>query len=135
MNADILARYGETEPILSEANLSYCLWAALREAKKHKVDFHRIWAAETLHQIAVKHPFGEGNKRTSYVVAKLILRLGKYDFEVPYDDSTVHYLKKIAAGKVQQDEIYQWIHRYAKKTEEKPSAEIRAFINLLEKVT
>ncbi|MBI4896682.1 MAG: Fic family protein [Candidatus Aenigmarchaeota archaeon] len=73
VNADILVRYGETEPILSEANLSYCLWAALRKAKKNKDDFHQIWAAETLYQIAVKHPFGEGNKRTSYVVAKLIL--------------------------------------------------------------
>lgn len=62
------------------------------------------------------------------------MRLGKYDFEVPYDDSTVHYLRKIAAGKVPQNEIYQWISRHAKETNKEPSPEIQAFISLLEKV-
>jgi death-on-curing family protein len=133
VNADILARYDEKEPVLNEGNLSFCLWSALRDAKKDKDDFHRMWASGTLLQIAKIHPFGEGNKRTSYVIAKLILRLGRYDFTVNYDDA-VHYLKKIAAGKVPFNEVYSWIHRHAQPTKEEPPEEIMKFISLLEKI-
>ena len=134
LNDYILKKYGDTEPILNKGNLEFCLWKSLRDAKNQKEDFYKIWTSSTLLQIAKVHPFTEGNKRTSYVVSKLILLLGKYDFEINYDDA-VHYLRKIAAGKVPFKEVFAWVHKHAKESNNEPYEEIKHFVELLKKAT
>ncbi len=132
VNAAILKRYGETYPVLSEANLAFSLWTALRNAQKRREDFHRVWAARTLLEIAINHPFGDANKRTSYVIAKLILRWGGYDFEVGYENAK-QYLIKIASKTEKYDDVYKWIYKHSRLTNEVPDEEIKHFISLLEK--
>ena len=136
LNKKIIKDFGGAEGRINEGNLVYSLWNALKQAKKEgrREDFHKVWAAYTLYEISRKHPFTDGNKRTSYVTSKLILRLGKLDFEVNYEDA-VHYLKKIAGNKVPYEEVYLWIEKHSKEVFEEPSEEVKSFIKMLSMVT
>ncbi len=130
MNEYILAKYGEQEPVLNEGNLEFCLGRALERARKSS-DFHQAWASHTLLNLAKIHPFIEGNKRTSYVLSKIILSSGGYSFEVDYDYAC-DYIRKIAAGQVKENKVFEWIKKHSKQTEKESNGELGEFVKLLQ---
>ena len=133
INKEIIKNFGGATGRVNEGNLAYVLYNSLRKAKKYRGDtFYTTWASKALEGISQTHPFTDGNKRTAYLICKLILMLGEMDFEVPYEKAT-SYIIKIAKRRVQNSEIKNWVIKHAKKPEKykKQSKDLERFITLL----
>lgn len=65
------------------------------------------YAALNLEAIALGHPFVEGNKRTAFVMTGLILSENGYD--LPDDDKTFEFVRKVAMGIYTREEIADWL--------------------------
>lgn len=62
-------------------------------------------AAYYLHRIATRHPFMEGNKRTAFLVAAIIIYT---DTEFMIENDTVEndrFVRSVASGEVEDEEI------------------------------
>ena len=64
-------------------------------------------AALAIDYIANFHPFVEGNKRTSFELAIRLLRIGGY--ELDDTDETFRFIKDVAWGKYDREEIEDWL--------------------------
>jgi len=58
--------------------------------------------------IARNHPFVDGNKRTAFVVCRLILVLNGRDIEAGRDEKVTTFLG-LAAGTLSEQELAEWI--------------------------
>jgi death-on-curing protein len=135
VNERVIKLSGGAFGYVNEGNLSFALYRALCYASKegHTRQFHKIWAARTLFEIAKLHPFTDANKRTAYVIAKVILHLGKYDFEVIYEKAK-DFLIKIAEKRIKYEEVCRWIEKHSKELTTEPSPDIQEFVNIVSKV-
>ncbi len=57
--------------------------------------------------IANFHPFVEGNKRTAFQLAIALLRSGGY--ELNDDDATFRFIKDVASGMYDKEEVEDWL--------------------------
>ncbi len=64
-------------------------------------------AALAIDYIANFHPFVEGNKRTAFEVAVALLRKG--GLELNDDDETFNFIKDVAWGKYDREDIEVWL--------------------------
>ena len=65
-------------------------------------------AAYLLHSIATRHPFVEGNKRTAFTIAIVVLR-NEIGFEIKESPENIYvFVKSIASGNVELKEIENW---------------------------
>jgi death-on-curing protein len=68
-------------------------------------------AAAVLESILINHPFIDGNKRTAYVLMRLMLLEGGYDINAKQDEK--YYMVTTAStGKIRFEEIKNWIHTH-----------------------
>jgi death-on-curing protein len=77
-------------------------------------------AAAILESILINHPFIDGNKRTAYVLMRIVLLEGGFDLNADQDDK---YQMVIAAstGEIRFEEIKHWIQtRIVEKNESQP---------------
>jgi death-on-curing protein len=65
-------------------------------------------AASYAYGIAKNHPFLDGNKRTSFVVAELFLALNGVRLTVDDDGVVITWLK-LASGQLSETELMSWI--------------------------
>jgi len=65
--------------------------------------------------IAKNHPFIDGNKRTSYVIARLFLRLNGYDIAAPETERLRVWLD-LAAGQMTEQALGDWFRANLKQT-------------------
>ncbi len=65
-------------------------------------------AAAIIESIVKNHPFSDGNKRTGYVLMRLMLLKSKLDIKATESDK-YEFVIKIAEGKLDFDEIILWI--------------------------
>lgn len=65
-------------------------------------------AAAIMESIVVNHPFMDGNKRTGYVLMRIILLDDDKTIKAS-EDEKYDFVIKIAAGKLSYDEILTWI--------------------------
>jgi death-on-curing protein len=65
-------------------------------------------AASYAHGIAKNHPFIDGNKRTSLVIAELFLNLNGIEFTAS-DEAVVMTWLKLAAGDISEIGLEDWI--------------------------
>ena len=74
-------------------------------------------AAAILESILMNHPFIDGNKRTAYVLMKLVLMESGLDFEADQDEK---YRMVIASskGEMRFEEIKNWIQDHLRKKNE-----------------
>lgn len=70
-------------------------------------DDHMALAAAYAFGVARNHPFGDGNKRTAWVLARLFLRLNGHRIEFGPDDAIATALA-LAAGDLSEVELAQW---------------------------
>ncbi|WP_432769309.1 MAG: type II toxin-antitoxin system death-on-curing family toxin [Sphingopyxis sp.] len=70
-------------------------------------DDHMALAAAYAFGVARNHPFGEGNKRTAWVLARLFLRLNGQRIEFGPDEAIATALA-LAAGELSEAELAQW---------------------------
>lgn len=65
-------------------------------------------AAALIESIVKNHPFTDGNKRTGYVLMRLLLMNEEQDIEAEEDDK-YDFVIQIASGKIEFEEIRSWI--------------------------
>ncbi len=65
-------------------------------------------AAAILESVLINHPFIDGNKRTAYVLMRLILLEGGYDIEAKQDEK-YEMVISASTGTMRFDEIRNWI--------------------------
>jgi death on curing protein len=65
-------------------------------------------AASYAYGLAINHPFLDGNKRTSFVVAELFLAVNGMDLTVDDDGVVITWLK-LASGQISETELASWI--------------------------
>jgi len=65
-------------------------------------------AAAIFESIVSNHPFVDGNKRTAYVLMRLILKRNQLDIEVD-QDTKYDFVIKAAKGELTFDKIKSWI--------------------------
>jgi death on curing protein len=68
-------------------------------------------AAALIESIVKNHPFIDGNKRTGYVLMRLLLNVYKKDIEIS-EDEKYDFVIKVAEGKWGYDEILNWLQKY-----------------------
>lgn len=102
---------GGSPGYLSKSNLEYLL-DAIRDIGERLDRKHAIIkkASFLLFNVITLHPFLNGNKRTSYELARLFLRLNGYEI-TSKSGETYLFLLKIGAGKASADEVDRWIAR------------------------
>ncbi len=65
-------------------------------------------AAALIESIVVNHPFVDGNKRTGYVLMRLLLLKYKFDVSASQEEK-YEFVIKIASGKLTTEEIASWL--------------------------
>ncbi len=68
-------------------------------------------AALAIDYIADFHPFFEGNKRTAFELAVTLLKKGGY--RLNDDEKTFRFIKDVASGMYDREEIEEWLRRNA----------------------
>lgn len=71
-----------------------------------------IWkAAALIESILQNHPFVDGNKRTGYVLMRLLLLENGYDIEASQDEK-YKFVISIASGEIQIEGIVNWLNNH-----------------------
>jgi len=65
-------------------------------------------AAAIIESIVKNHPFADGNKRTGYILMRLFLLKNQKDIEASQEEK-YEFVINIASGKIDYDEIRNWI--------------------------
>ena len=80
---------------------------AIEYGASHIIDpFDR--AAYLLYSIATRHPFVEGNKRTAFVAAMVILKK-EADVDISESPQSIYgFVKEVAIGNLSVEEIKKW---------------------------
>ncbi|MDP2386190.1 MAG: type II toxin-antitoxin system death-on-curing family toxin [Bacteroidota bacterium] len=65
-------------------------------------------AAAILESILINHPFIDGNKRTGYTLARLILLSERYDIKASQDEK-YDFVIQVTTGKSSIEEITNWL--------------------------
>ncbi|MEQ9308046.1 MAG: Fic family protein [Balneolaceae bacterium] len=67
-------------------------------------------AAAILESIVKNHPFTDGNKRTGYVLARLLLMNEHLDI-VAEQEEKYEFVISISTGELSYDQIKDWLHK------------------------
>lgn len=70
-------------------------------------------AAAMLHGIITSHPFIDGNKRTGFALARLLLQDGGLDIHAGSDDE-YDMVIRVATGRMEVEEIHAWMKQWVK---------------------
>jgi len=65
-------------------------------------------AAALIESILINHPFVDGNKRTGYVLMRLLLMKENSDIKATQDEK-YNFVIDITTGKLHIDEIIEWL--------------------------
>jgi death on curing protein len=101
IHEDIIDLFGGMKGILNEGTLEYAVQRAVYEEVLEE-------AAVLLVTIAQEHPFMDGNKRTAFVVAAVILRLNGFELEAEEEDS-IRFMIDVARGELGFREVTTWL--------------------------
>jgi len=71
-------------------------------------------AAAIIESILINHPFMDGNKRTGYVLMRLLLLNNYLDINATEDDKYT-FVIMVASGKLKYDGILKWIKNHVEK--------------------
>ena len=71
-------------------------------------------AAVLCTRIARNHPLPDGNKRLAWICLRKFCDMNDYQLDVPTNDA-IRTVFAVAAGEMSEDELRQWISRFAIK--------------------
>ncbi|MBY0481048.1 MAG: type II toxin-antitoxin system death-on-curing family toxin [Chitinophagaceae bacterium] len=71
-------------------------------------------AASLIESILINHPFVDGNKRTGYVLMRLILLTNNFDI-IATQEEKYNFVIDIASGKSKFDSIVSWLATHTVK--------------------
>jgi death on curing protein len=98
----IISNFGGLDGVLCQGTIDY-----LTDLINAESDLFRQ-AALALHTVANCHPFLDGNKRSAFQIADLILSSEGYAITAK-DDEIIHMLLRIASYQCQVDEVKIWL--------------------------
>lgn len=98
------------DPALKDVVLNEFPLQAVFDARDRTDDCF-IFAAIALENICIYHPFADGNKRTALATALRILDAG--GFTLPDGTGLSRYVKEVAMGLHDRDEIAEWLKENA----------------------
>jgi death on curing protein len=104
----LIVLYGGMRGILNEGTIDYAI--GLASKKRDVVE----QAAVILEMIAKKHPFLDGNKRTAFASAAVLLRLAGFEIAAE-DDEIVQFMLDSAADRLTAAQIAVWLKDRLKK--------------------
>lgn len=108
-----LAEHGGPEGVRDSAALESALARPRNLAAYEQPDAAAL-AASYAYGLVRNHPFADGNKRTSWVVARVFLVINGYHLEFdPYD--AVRTIEAVAAGTLPESELAAWFRRGLRK--------------------
>ena len=110
-----LAEHGGSDGIRDQGLLESALY---RPKNQHAYGDPSIFdlAAAYGFGIAKNHPFVDGNKRTSYVVARTFLKLNGYDLQAPTLEKYQVWLQ-LADSQIDEANLAKWIEEKSVKIE------------------
>lgn len=73
-------------------------------------------AASLIESILINHPFVDGNKRTGYVLMRLLLMEHKLDIKAS-EQEKYDFVLDIASGRSKYDHILKWLNDHTLKLE------------------
>jgi len=100
----IIKKFGGTRGVLYSATIEHLVYKLNR-----KTDVFDK-ASLTLYSIITEHPFYDGNKRTAFQIADLLLRDERYHIH-SNDEETLRFLLRIAEYKCQFEKINMWLKK------------------------
>ena len=109
LHDNIIERTGGTKGVLNIGSIDHLIYRLSRE----KDAFRK--ASIVLEKIITTHPFFDGNKRTGFQVADLILGDNGY-YIAASKQEILHALLKIAKYQCNIKKIEEWIKRKAEKS-------------------
>lgn len=126
VHVKIISVSGGEQGIRDEGGLFHSTYSILNYIEKHAENPAAI-GAYIFAEFARKHHFMDGNKRTSYVLAKTTMLSYKCNFDISYKEA-IPFIVCIAEheSKVTLEEIRKWIENQSKIIEEK---DIENYIN------
>ncbi len=101
-----LAEHGGISGVRDSGMLESAL-ARPRNQWAYGEDDHMALAAAYAFGLARNHPFGDGNKRTAWVLARLFLRLNGHRIAFS-PDAAIAAALALAAGDLSEAELAQW---------------------------
>ncbi|KMO15969.1 type II toxin-antitoxin system death-on-curing family toxin [Methylobacterium platani] len=107
IHADQIAEHGGLPGLRDQALLDSALARPRQRAAYGAADLHDLGAAYAF-GIARNHPFFDGNKRVSFVVAAVFLQLNGLRIIASEPDVVATWLS-IAAGKIGEDDTAAWL--------------------------
>jgi len=90
--------------------------------------------AFALNEFAKRHYFNDGNKRTGYAIAKILMLVNRCHIQISYRDATKFIIRVAEYGsKVSFEEIRDWIEKNCKQITDKELENYlsRSFMNLM----
>ena len=103
VNDEQMAEHGGTSGVRDLGLLESALARPRNRYAYDKASLHAL-AASYAHGIAKNHPFFDGNKRTSLVIAELFLNLNRIEFTAS-DEAVVVTWLNLAAGEISESEL------------------------------
>lgn len=107
VNDEQLAEHGGASGVRDPGLLESALARPRNRYAYDKASLHAL-AASYAHGIAKNHPFIDGNKRTSLVIAELFLNLNGIELTAS-DEAIVMTWLKLAAGDISEIGLEDWI--------------------------
>lgn len=105
---DLIETVGGTPGVLCEGTIDYLVGRINAESDVFK---KATWAL----CIAHFHPFYDGQKRTAFTLAAIILRIYGYRFDESDEDEIFDVLHKIANYKCTSIRIEQWLRKISRR--------------------
>jgi death-on-curing family protein len=72
-------------------------------------------AAYAIHEIAVKHPLVNGNKRLALALGKLLIKREGYELRLDVQETTI-FMLGVARDEASKRDIAEWLRNRSKKT-------------------
>ena len=106
-----LAEHGGLAGVRDSGMLESALASPVNQWAYGEDDLLRL-AAAYAYGIARNHPFGDGNKRTAWVLARLFLKVNAVEIRFAPQDA-IDTVLALAAGDLSEDELADWFRDHA----------------------
>jgi death on curing protein len=108
----LIERFGGAKGIRDAGSLDAALSRPYQTFDDQELYPHPVEkAAAIFESIISNHPFIDGNKRTAYVLMRLILLENQHDLDAGQEEK-FEFVIKAARGELSFDEIKAWIERH-----------------------
>jgi death-on-curing protein len=113
LNEKIIKKFGGALGEVNKGNLDFSIGFAINAANKVSKDEKLLtFVSHLLRNIAVNHPFKDGNKRTAYLLTRFLLLTNGFYLKTPYDENTIKFIIDVANKKKTIGDIKKWIKKH-----------------------